>query len=113
MLISIPPKHAVAQVVGFSMGRSAFHIARVFGGTRKKPTGQRFWTRGTTYRRWVAMRRPLASTSGAKRTKIGGWINCRCSESATRGWPPSASRTRRFEQTPLASGPTRTTALSG
>ncbi len=29
VLISIPPKHAVAQVVGFIKGKSAIHIARV------------------------------------------------------------------------------------
>src|SRR4030066_1123334 len=28
MLISIPPKYAVAQVVGFLKGKSAIHIAR-------------------------------------------------------------------------------------
>jgi len=47
-----------------------------------------------------------------KRTKIGGWINCRCSESATRGWLPSASRTRRSSKR-ARERPTRTTALSG
>ena len=28
MLLSIPPKYAVAQVLGFSKGKSAIHIAR-------------------------------------------------------------------------------------
>jgi len=46
MLISIPPKHAVAQVVGFIKGKCAIHIARVFGGVRKSFTGQHFWARG-------------------------------------------------------------------
>src|SRR5436853_5532316 len=32
MLISIPPKHAVSQVVGFIKGKSAIHLARVYGG---------------------------------------------------------------------------------
>ena len=31
-LISIPPKYAVAQVVGFMKGKSAIHLARNFGG---------------------------------------------------------------------------------
>jgi putative transposase len=31
MLISIPPKYAVSQVVGFIKGKSAIHIARVSG----------------------------------------------------------------------------------
>ena len=46
MLISIPPKYAVSQVVGFIKGKSAIHIARNFIGHRKNFTGQNFWARG-------------------------------------------------------------------
>jgi len=46
MLVSIPPKYAVAQVVGFIKGKSAIHIARTFVGRRKNFTGQNFWARG-------------------------------------------------------------------
>ena len=46
MMISIPPKYAVAQVVGFIKGKSAIHIARNFMGHRKNFTGQHFWARG-------------------------------------------------------------------
>ena len=46
MLISIPPKYAVAQVVGFIKGKSAVHIARTFLGRKKNFTGQNFWARG-------------------------------------------------------------------
>ncbi len=46
MLISIPPKYAVAQVVGFIKGKSAIHIARTYGGHKKNFTGQNFWARG-------------------------------------------------------------------
>ena len=46
MLMSIPPKYAVAQVVGFVKGKSAIHIARVFGGRRRNFAGQQFWARG-------------------------------------------------------------------
>jgi len=46
MLISIPPKYAVAQVVGYIKGKSAIHIARTFGGRRRNFTGQHFWARG-------------------------------------------------------------------
>ena len=46
MLISIPPKYAVSQVVGFIKGKSAIHIARNFMGHRKNFTGQHFWARG-------------------------------------------------------------------
>jgi putative transposase len=46
MLISIPPKHSVAQVVGFIKGKSAIHIARNYGERRRNFVGQHFWARG-------------------------------------------------------------------
>ena len=46
MLISIPPKYAVSQVVGFIKGKSAIHIAREFFGRRKNFTEEEFWARG-------------------------------------------------------------------
>ena len=46
MLISIPPKYGVAQVVGFMKGKSAIHIARTFLGRKKNFTGYSFWARG-------------------------------------------------------------------
>ena len=45
MLLSIPPKHAVSQVVGFLKGKSALAIARAFG-RRRNFVGQNFWARG-------------------------------------------------------------------
>ena len=46
MLISIPPKYAVSQVVGYIKGKSAIHIARQHVGKRRNFTGQHFWARG-------------------------------------------------------------------
>ena len=46
LLISIPPKHSVSQVVGFIKGKSAISIARTYFGRRKNFTGQSFWARG-------------------------------------------------------------------
>ena len=46
ILISIPPKYAVAQVVGFIKGKSAIHIASTYLGRRKNSTGQSFLARG-------------------------------------------------------------------
>ena len=46
VLMSIPPKYAVAQVVGFVKGKSAIHIARNFGRRRRNFTGESFWARG-------------------------------------------------------------------
>lgn len=46
MLISIPPKYAVSQVVGFIKGKSAIAIARTYMGRKRNFTGQHFWARG-------------------------------------------------------------------
>jgi putative transposase len=50
MLLSIPPKYAVSEVVGFIKGKSAIHLARTYGehkGEHKQNfAGQHFWTRG-------------------------------------------------------------------
>lgn len=46
MLISIPPKHSVSQVVGYVKGKSAIHIARNYCGRRRNFTGECFWARG-------------------------------------------------------------------
>jgi putative transposase len=46
MLITVPPKYAVAQVMGFIKGKSAIHIARVYAGRRRNFVGQHFWARG-------------------------------------------------------------------
>jgi len=46
MMISIPPKYAVSQVVGYIKGKSAIHLARVYGETRRNFVGQHFWARG-------------------------------------------------------------------
>ena len=39
MLIAIPPKYAVAQVIGYMKGKSAIHIARTYLGQRKNFSG--------------------------------------------------------------------------
>ena len=46
MCIEIPPKHAVASIIGFLKGKSAVAIARQFGGKLKNFTGEHFWARG-------------------------------------------------------------------
>ena len=46
ILISIPPKYSVAQVVGYIKGKSAIHIAREYGGRKRNFTGEKFWARG-------------------------------------------------------------------
>ena len=63
MLLSVPPKYAVAQVVGYIKGKSAIHIARVYAGRRRNFVGQHFWARGY----WV-------STVGRDETSVRRYI---------------------------------------
>jgi putative transposase len=46
MLLSVPPKYSVSNVMGFIKGMSAIHIARVYVGRRRNYVGQHFWARG-------------------------------------------------------------------
>lgn len=46
MMLSVPPKYAVAQVVGYIKGKSAIHIARTYTGRERNYVGQHFWARG-------------------------------------------------------------------
>ena len=63
MLIAIPPKYAVSQVVGFIKGKSAIHLARVYGEAKRNFTGQHFWARGY-----------LVSTVGRDEQQIRAYI---------------------------------------
>ena len=46
MLLRIPPKYAVSNVVGYIKGKSAIHLARVYAERKRNFTGQHFWARG-------------------------------------------------------------------
>jgi putative transposase len=46
ILISIPPKYAISQVVVYIKGKSAIHIARSYRGQKQNFTGYHFWARG-------------------------------------------------------------------
>ena len=46
MMIAIPPKYAVSQVVGYIQGKSAIHLARLYGERKRNFVGQHFWARG-------------------------------------------------------------------
>ena len=51
LMMGIPPKYAVAQVIGYLKEKSAIHLARVFGGRKQNIVGQHFWARGITFPR--------------------------------------------------------------
>jgi len=63
ILISIPPKYSVAQVIGFIKGKSAIHIARMYLGQKQNFTGMHFWARGY-----------YVSTVGADEETIANYI---------------------------------------
>jgi putative transposase len=46
MMIAIPPKCAVSQVIGYIKGKSAIHVARTYGERKRNFVGQHFWARG-------------------------------------------------------------------
>lgn len=62
MLLSVPPKYAVSQVMGFIKGKSAIHIARVYAGRRRNFVGQHFWARGY----WVSTQRMVSSPTSLR-----------------------------------------------
>ena len=49
MCIEIPPKYAVASIIGFLKGKSAIAIARQFKGKQRNFSGESFWARGLRY----------------------------------------------------------------
>ena len=61
MMIAIPPKYAVSQVVGYMKGKSAIDLARVYGERKRNFVGQHFWARGY-----------FVSTVGRDETMISG-----------------------------------------
>ena len=46
MMIKIPPKYSVAEVIGYMKGKSAIAVARQFGGRKKNFNGEKLWARG-------------------------------------------------------------------
>ena len=46
MMIAIPPQDTVSQVIGYIKGKSAIHLARVYGERKRNFVGQHFWARG-------------------------------------------------------------------
>ena len=46
ILIGIPPKYSVAQIVGYIKGKSAIAVARQFGGRKRNFNGEKLWARG-------------------------------------------------------------------
>ena len=46
MLIEIPPKYSVSEIVGYIKGKSAIAVARQFSGRKRNFNGEKLWARG-------------------------------------------------------------------
>ena len=63
MLISIPPKYAVSEIIGYIKGKSAISVARHCAGKKRNFNGESFWARGYA-----------VSTVGFEKEKIQTYI---------------------------------------
>ena len=76
MMIAIPPKYAVSQVIKFIKNKSAIHLARSYAERSRNFVGQHFWARDTSCRRLGGTRNSSASTSGTRKKRTSVWIRC-------------------------------------
>lgn len=76
ILISIPPKYSISQVVGYIKGKSAIHIAcaPTWSGNATLPASIS-GPEVTLSRRWVWMKSSCAGISQTRKPKISGWIS--------------------------------------
>ena len=82
-MLSIPPKYPVSQVVGYIKGKSAIHLARVYGERHRGFIGQHFWARGC-----------FVSTVGRDETVIRDYIKNQ-EKAFGADWPPSGGSINR------------------
>lgn len=81
MLLSIPPKYAVSEVVGFIKGKSAIHLARTYGERKQNFTGQHFWARGYFVSTLGRDETKYGITSGTRMPWTSAWTNYGCGTS--------------------------------
>jgi len=73
MMLSIPPKYAVSSVVGFIKGKSAIHLARVYGERRQNYADRVSGRAVISYRRQAETKQRSESTSVARKRKTNSW----------------------------------------
>ena len=73
MLISIPPKHAVSQVVGYIKGKSAIHLARVYGERKRNFVVSISGPGGFSFPRLGEMKHQSGNTSRTRNRRTGVW----------------------------------------
>jgi putative transposase len=78
MSITIPPRYAVSQVVGYLKGKSAIHPARVYAERKRNFVSQHCWARGyfvsTLGRDEKVIRESIRNQEGG----TSGWTNRIC-----------------------------------
>ena len=84
MCISIPPKYAISNVVGFIKGKSAISVARQFMGKTKNFTGESFWARGYFVSTVDWMKMLLERIQGSKKKKRSVMNNSVCGNKGNR-----------------------------
>ena len=77
MLLSIPPKYSVAEVIGFLKGKSWTGSRRISSERRRTSPDISSGRADISSRRWAGMRRRSGPTSGTRNFKIAKWINLR------------------------------------
>ena len=75
MLISIPPKYSVAEVIGFIKGKSSIWIAQNVERKARNFTGTSSGLAAISSRQWGATRKPFEPTSRTKSYRIAKWIS--------------------------------------
>jgi putative transposase len=75
MLISIPPKYSVAQVVGYIKGKSAIHLARVYGEKQRTMLDKIFGRVAILFQRLGGMKPLFGSIYATKKKKTIGLNN--------------------------------------
>ena len=81
MLIAIPRKYAVAQVVGLIKGKSAIHLSRVYAERKRNFVGQHFWARGYFVSTVGRDEQVIESASASRNRKTRAWTSWDCGRS--------------------------------
>ena len=75
ILLSIPPKYAVSQVVGYMKGKSAIPWRESMVSVSRTLSGSIFGREAILCPRWAVMKRWFGPTFATRRRKISGSIN--------------------------------------
>ncbi len=76
ILISIPPKYSVAEVIGFLKGKSSIWIAQNVERKVRNFLATSSGPEDTSSRRSVVTRRRSGPTSRTRKSRISSWISC-------------------------------------